>query len=373
MRNSPKIGLDTEFVSEDSYRPQLCLVQIALENEGVLIDPFTAGSLDELWSILAEEGRETVVHAGREEVLFCVEAIGREPSQVFDTQLAAGFIGCEYPASYGSLVSKILRDTPEKGETRTDWRRRPLSDRQISYALADVRHLIPLQQHLRAKLGQLNRLEWLTTETLRWLKDVKATRGPERWRKVAGSAGLGARNLAIVRELWKWREEMAKKADQPSRRILRDDLLVELAKRRSADPKQIRAVRGMERSELKKSIGDLSKVIETALAIQEEDLPRPIHRDNQSHLTMVGQFLSSALTSICRQAQVSHALVGTPSDVRDLVAFRLEGEVREAGDLPSLITGWRATIVGRVLDELLQGKLSIRIKDPESDHPLVFE
>lgn len=369
----PSIAFDTEFVSEHTYRPQLCLIQVAAGDELSVIDPLALDDLTPFWQVLTVPGHETIVHAGREEIGFCLTAVGKPPAQLFDVQLAAGFIGLEFPAGYGNLISKLLGLVPRKGETRTDWRRRPLSDRQVDYALEDVRHLAPLRDKLHARLNELERLHWFVGEMTAFINEVDESRRRERWRKVSGSSGLSGRSQAIVRELWLWRDREAARRDCPVRRVLRDDLIVELAKRRSADPKQVRALRGMERGDLQRLLPGLCKAIEAALEVPETDCPGVLRREASPQLTMLGQFLSSALSSICRAAEVSPSLVGTANDVRDLVAFQL-GEYEGAGrELPVLAQGWRAEVVGQLLDDLLAGKVSIRIRDPRAEQPLSFE
>ena len=373
LRQSESIAFDTEFVSEHTYRQQLCLVQVATPSECVAIDPLAVGDMRPFWDVLVAPGHQTIVHAGREELIFCHEATGAAPAALFDVQLGAGMIGHEYPAGYGNLVLRLLGGTPSKGETRTDWRKRPLTDRQIQYALEDVRHLHALRDKLKSRFEELDRGPWFEQEMRSWQQEVIMARQRERWRRVAGSASLSPRSQAIVRELWKWRDAEAARRDRPMRTILRDDLIVELAKRRSADPKQIRALRGMERGDLQRAVPQLSQAIETALALPDHECPESVHRGSSAQLTMLGQFLSSALSSICRDANVSVGLVGTATDVRDLVAYHL-GE-REGLDPypPALTQGWRAEVVGHVLEDLLWGRTSIRICDPTSEQPLRFE
>ncbi|MGC4005161.1 MAG: HRDC domain-containing protein [Pirellulales bacterium] len=165
-------------------------------------------------------------------------------------------------------------------------------------------------------------------------------------------------------------ETEAKRRNQPARRILRDDLLVEIAKRRSPDPKQIQATRGMERSDLHKIMPDMVRAVETALAIKEEDLPRQTKQAYQQQYTLLGQFLSTALSSICRSQNVAASLVGTASDVRDLIAFRLGDAVDER---PVLASGWREQVVGQLIEDLLEGKVRVHVENPKSEDPLRFE
>lgn len=373
LANCDSIAFDTEFVSEHTYRSQLCLIQVAAGGELAVIDPLAIGDLTPFWQVLAAPEHETIVHAGREELVFCLAAVGKPPADLFDVQLAAGFIGMEYPAGYGNLISKLLGSIPRKGETRTDWRKRPLSDRQIDYALEDVRHLDSLRNKLHARLTELGRLHWFQSEMAAFVSEVDESRRRERWRKVSGSSGLSGRSQAIVRELWLWREQEAARRDCPVRRVLRDDLIVELAKRRSAEAKQVRAVRGMERGDLQRLLPGLCQAIAKALEVPDDACPGNVRRDASPQLTMLGQFLSSALSSICRAAEVAPSLVGTASDVRDLVAYQLgEYESDDRGP-PLLATGWRAEVVGRLLDDLIAGKVSIRIRDPRAEQPLAFE
>lgn len=373
LADAPSLAFDTEFVSEDTYRPQLCLVQVACDDVLVAIDPLAVGDMTEFWEVLAAPGHETIVHAGREELNFSLAAVKRPPARLFDVQIAAGMIGLDYPAGYGNLIFKLLGETPRKGETRTDWRRRPLSDKQIDYALEDARHLHPLRDKLHGRLEELGRLAWFEAEMAAFEEEVTNARSRERWRKVTGSSSLSGRSQAIVRELWMWRESEAERRNCPVRRVLRDDLIVELAKRRSADPKQIRAVRGMERGDLQRHVPAISKAIAESLQVPDEKCPETVRRDSSPQLAMLGQFLSSALSSICRAAEVAPSLVGTPNDVRDLIAYQLGEYESSDGEKPALAEGWRAEVVGQLLDDLLDGKVSIRIRDPRSEQPLAFE
>jgi ribonuclease D len=366
------IAFDTEFVSEHTYRPVLCLVQVAAEGCLAAIDSLAVEDLTPFWRSLVEGEKEIIVHAGREEMGFCLEAVGRQPAQLFDVQIAAGLIGLEYPAGYGNLLGRLLGRSAFKGETRTDWRRRPLSQRQIDYALDDVRHLRAMRDQLAVRLDQLGRRHWLGEEMASWQSDVGQSFTRERWRKVTGSSSLSGRSLAVVRELWRWRDAEAQRRDCPPRKVLRDDLIVELAKRRSADPHQIRAVRGFERRDLRGIVTELAEAVARALDLPDQECPAVVRQDSNPQLMMLGQFLTSALGSICRAAEVAPSLVGTPNDVRELVAWRL-GQVSEAAEPPLLTLGWRAEVVGHVIEELLAGKLAIRIHDPHSEKPLAFE
>ncbi len=373
LARADRIGIDTEFVSEDTYRPELCLVQVVTPEDLVVIDPYRAGDMTAFWRTLAEGNHSTIAHAAREEVNFALTSCGQPPVNLFDTQLAAGFCSADYPSSYGSVVSRFLNARPAKGEQRTDWRRRPLTEEQIDYALEDVRYLLPLYETLGQKLKSLNRLEWLGEEMDRWLTDLKDARDNPRWRRVSGLGSLSPRSLAIVRELWMWRRREAERRNVPPRRVLRDDLLVEIAKRKSDGVERIRAVRGIHRGMKPDMLNELAQCVKTGLNASLSGIERPSREAKPSQLNLLGQFLSPALSSICRNANVATSLAGTATDVRDLIAYRLGFAGADNDELPLLDVGWRAELVGHLIEELLAGKKSIRIEDPTSEHPLAFD
>ena len=371
-RDAQWIAFDTEFVSEHTYRPQLCLLQIAADDHLAILDPLSIQDVKPFWTFVSEGTHRSLVHAGREEFLFCSRSISRRPQKLFDVQIAAGLVGLEYPASYGNLISKLLGKKLAKGETRTDWRRRPLSQSQLEYALLDVVYLQPLREILQERLERMGRAGWMKDEMNAWQNHVEAHEHQERWRRVSGISGLSSRSLAIVRELSRWRERAAADRDRPAKRILRDDLVVEMARRATADPKQVRSIRGMERGDIHKQLPKITEAIERGLTLPQEDCPRLRRGRTPKQLNLLGQFLSSALTSICRQAEISPAIVGTAQDVRDLIAYRLrmDGAPPEP---PILAQGWRAEIVGNRIEQLISGELSMRVCDPLADDPLVFE
>lgn len=367
----PWIAFDTEFVSERTYRPVLCLVQVATPDGLALIDAMQIDDMSPLWRTIVEGEHETIVHAGRSEMEFCHQAVGRVSKELFDVQIAAGLVGIEYPAGFRTLIVNLLGETAKKQETRTDWRRRPLSDRQIEYALDDVRYLPPMRDALHSRLESLGRLAWLEEEMTTWLEEVQRSFTEERWMRVSGNSGLSPKSLAIVRELWRWRESEAGRQDRPIRHVFRDDLIIELAKRQTADLKRIKAVRGLDRGDLKRLLPKIAESIARALELPESQWPSKPGGRQVAQLAVVGQFLFAALGSICRAANLAPALVGTPNDIRELIAYRTGHLKRETP--PRLAHGWRAQIVGQLFDDLLAGKKAIRIGDPRSESPLVFD
>ena len=286
------VAFDTEFVSEDTYRPKLCLIQVATPKYLALIDPESVEDTTCFWELLSNPGRTVIAHAAREESRFCFRYSGKPIAGLFDTQLAAGFVGMEYPASLATLVGKLVNKTLPKGETRTDWSRRPLSNAQIQYALHDVTDLIQMYEQLNQSVKELDRAKWLEEETDRLQQKVIDGETKENWRRVSGSSGLKPRQLEIIRHLWRWRENEAKRRDRIPKRILRDDLMVELARRSISDPQKIRDIRGMERRGLADHYDAIFAAIQKGLKTPDKDLPRRPRGTRRSVSPMLSQFLS---------------------------------------------------------------------------------
>ncbi len=366
------LGFDTEFVSEHTYRSQLCLIQVAAGDVLAVIDTLKVQELEPFWRLMTDPKRTTVVHAGREEMGFILQAIGERPAHLFDVQVAAGLVDHDYPAGYASIVRRVLGQPTNKGETRTDWRKRPLTPAQIEYALDDVRYLDALWKTLETRLEDRGRTAWMHEEMLTWMDEVTASFTRKRWRRVSGLNGLKRRELAIARELWHWRDSLAESRNMPPKRVLRDDLIVELCKRKNTDPQQIAAVRGMQRSDLRHILPSIADAIERGLALPEDKLPGgERHKAPPPQLNVLGQFLATAVGGLCRQLEIAPSLVGTASDMRELLAYKLGHGQDDAP--PTLTTGWRAEVVGDLIDDLLTGRASLRISDLQSRDPLVID
>ncbi len=366
------VAFDTEFVAEDSYRPELCLVQVALEDGVFIIDPYEAGDLLPFWERLTDPSVQVVVHAGREETLFCFRATQTLIPNLFDIQLGAAFLGHEYPASYANLVHRYTGNTLDKEETRSDWRRRPLTNQQFQYAAQDVNDLLLLYRKMSKELSKLNRLDWLQEETIQWQRDLEQYETSENWYRISGIQALSGTSLAIVRGLWQWREERARERDLPARKILRDDLLIELARRGNGDERRMASLRGMEHRHVRQMIPDLVKVIAASERQPVPSWPRKVRYGKGHPPAMLTQFLSAALACICRAKKISPGVVATADDLRDFVKFRLDGSPDDT-PAPSLVDGWRAEIIGRELDDLLNGKVGMFLDATNADMPIRFK
>lgn len=365
------ISFDTEFVSEDSYRPLLCLIQVATENRIAIIDPLECEDLSPFWDLLVDESRTVIVHAGREEILFCYRATGMLIPNLFDIQIAAGFLGHEYPASYAKIVHRVVGRTLDKEETRSDWRQRPLSRQQLEYAAQDVRDLVRIYRHLMEHLHKHGRLTWLREETQIKQEDLSEFESSENWYRLSGVSALSGKSLSVARALWNWRDARAKQRNVPARKILRDDLIIELARRGTADPRRVASLRGMEYRNTRQLIPELSEVIQEAVLEPPPTWPRKHRYGKGQPASMLTQFLSAAMAFICHHKHIAPMLVATSEDLRDFVLYRLDREADQSHP-PSLLRGWRAEIVGRDLDDLLEGKIGIVLDNPHSDIPIKF-
>jgi len=191
------------------------------------------------------------------------------------------------------------------------------------------------------------------------------------WQRVSGITSLNPRELAIVRELWICRDIEAARRNRSAKRVIPDDLIVELAKRGSSSIGSFKAIRGFENRVTRGISSEISEAIEKANGLAKTELPKKLPRGKSMNLGLLGQFLSTALTVVCRDQQISPAIVGTASDVRKMAAWRLG--LLKMDQPPSLVQGWRAEIVGQLIDQVLNGSIAIRVGDPKSDTPLVIE
>lgn len=363
-----QIGFDTEFVGEETYIPHLCLVQIATPNALYVLDPFDCGPLNELWELIADPNRLVVVHAGREEVRICYGAIGRPPANLFDVQIAAGLVGYGYPLGYGPLVGAVLKKRLAKGATLTDWRRRPLSQEQIRYAFDDVRDLLAIWKKIDAKLTKFGRSAWASEEFAGFISRALREAGEaERWRKLKGVSNLDSRRLAVVREVFNWRDEAAAKRNRPARTVLRDDLIVEIAKRNPRTVQDVETLRGLGRAD----VNGIFDAVERARGLTAEEWPAEAERENDTHaVALVSSLLNVVLADWCGRQELTTPLVATSADVRRLVRAASKGEPPPADC--GLTVGWRKDHVLPVLLEVLEGRRALRVKSLEGEAPLEY-
>lgn len=367
-RGSEWLGLDTEFVSENLYRPQLCLIQVAIPGRLALIDTLAIDDPGPFWQLVCEGVGTVVTHAAREEFLFCHRAAGTRPARLFDLQIAAGFVGHDYPAAYATLVSQILGKVLSKGETRTDWRQRPLSTRQVQYALQDVEYLHDIFVQLRGELERRGRTAWFDDEMDRWQSELEELEARPAWSRLSGLNRLSRRGLAIAEHLADWRDRMARQADRSPRRLLPDDLLVEIAKRGEPDVARLKAIRGLTNRVNPRHLPEIGAAVTAALELPDDRLPPRVRLPVTTSLGILGQFLQTGLNLICVREGIAPGLVANAQDVRDL-AGRLMGQGDDTEPL-LLESGWRREVIGQSFRDLLEGRLALRIARRKGDQPL---
>lgn len=370
-RQSKIIGFDTEFVSENRYRPELCLLQVATDDEIAVIDSLKLKDLNPFWKVVTEGNHVSVVHAAREEFLFCLRACGKRPSNLFDTQLAAAFVGYDYPAAYSNLVFQILAENVPKGETRTNWLKRPLSKRQINYAVGDVVHLHALCRRISQMLEESDRMRWYREEIDDWMTGLEQLDVAPQWQRVSGATRLSRRSLAILEQLWRVREREAERKNRSPKRTIPDDLMIELAKRGSSQPSSFKAIRGFDNRVSRSIHRSIAEAIETAMQIPEADLPFKLEKSNRLNLGLLGQFLTTVLSVVCHKQKIAPNLVGTAQDLRQLAGWWLG--ILPKSEIPGLMQGWRSEVVGTVIEKALEGKIVLRVDKANARHPLTIE
>ncbi len=365
------VAFDTEFVSESYYRPRLCLLQFATKERQAVVDPFEIESLQRWWELFADDETTIVAHGAREEVRFCLHFAQSPPRKLVDVQVAEGLLSRGFPLSYKALVQRVLNERIDSNETRTDWARRPLTSRQIDYALEDVEHLLIIWDQQQEALTKSGRLDWAWDEFERRSGVYAAEDDGERWRKVSGVHRLSRREMAIARELHEWRDEQAQNRDKPARTVLRDDLIIDLARRKPRKLPDVTATRGMQRGH-KRDAEQLLACVQRAMEVPDKDCPQKSKKHRAApQEDVLAKLLGIALADRCAEFGLSQSIIGSMSDLQELVRWHaFDGR---QGPTPVLLQGWRAEVCGNVLTDLLDGRVSMRVVDTQQEAPLTFE
>ena len=372
LRQAGRFAFDTEFVSEDSFEPVLGLIQVATRDRLAAVDPLAIRDIAPFWAVVTDPAVEVVMHAAGEDLRICRFQTGTVPGRVVDVQIAAGLVGYGYPLSLGNLTHQTLKISLAGGETRTDWRRRPLSEGQIRYALDDVRHLLDLADALVADLDRLGRLAWAEAEFADFLAEIGNRDDSERWRRLPGLHGLNRRGLELARRLADWRQADARRANKPLRQVLRDDLLVAIAKRQPTSRRDLEALRDFNRPHLLARSNEFLDIVTEARDVPNDDLPEPAERHEEGPgLAMVVSLLAATLSRCCAEHKVAPGLVGSTADLKDLVRWNTQG--RPEDKRPALLVGWRDEVCGRVLLDVLSGRRALRVVDPEAEVPVALD
>ncbi|MFT5431259.1 MAG: ribonuclease D, partial [Myxococcota bacterium] len=340
-----RIGIDTEFIRDRTYYAQLALVQLAVEDTHVLVDPLADGlSLEPLEELLSDETVIKVLHAATQDLEIFYQRTGCAPASLFDTQIAAAMCGHGLQVSYGAAVETLLGVKVNKGARYTDWLRRPLSEAQETYALADVEHLFALHDTLQSSVSELGRDQALAEELLGLCAPNRyTTSAADVARRLKGAGRLDERTQAILLKLVEWREAEAARSDVPRRWVLADDSLIAMARSAPTSHRELRDVRGAGKAASR--AGDA--LLEAIAAGKSEALPKvekkaPRQKPTEAQST-AADFVRSVIRTLCRDAAVAPSMVASSSDIEQLVIAHYNGD-----DLSehALMQGWRGAIVG---------------------------
>lgn len=363
-----RIAIDTEFVSERRYQALLCLMQVAVPDPAAeggvrteVLDPLEGDpDFSPLARVLADPGVEVVMHAGRQDVALLRRTLDTEVTSIFDTQVAAGFLGFGNQEGYESLVRKVLKVKLTGSEGFTRWDRRPLTPQQLEYAADDARLLLALGEELERRLEERGRLEWAREES-RTLEEASDERGAlrsyERLPRL-GRLSESARGIAFT--LAEWREDEARAADRAPGSVLPDQALVELARRTPRDKHGLEQIRGLPPQTLHRRADALLSAIERGRGTTPPPSPsEPLSREPaDAPLVSLAQAL---VRHRSMETGVAVELIATQSELAALVNSLRRGE---NGDQVRVANGWRRELVGDELKELIEGRVALSV-DPE--------
>jgi ribonuclease D len=370
-RAAGRIALDTEFMGEGRYRTLLCLIQLAVANgqggeQIEIVDPLEgdrstiAQRGEPLALVLSDPKVEILVHAGRQDIALLRRTLGCEVSNVFDTQVAAGFLGMPAQCSYETLLSEMLGVKLAKSASFTRWDARPLSPEQLSYARDDVVHLTALATELERRLAEAGRLQW-AREECQFLERVSDQRDLDTiFARLPRIRGMSAVSQSIARELVAWREQTAAERDRPVQTVLGDTPLIEIAKRKPTSLRKLEEIRGVGQNSLRKRGEELLATVQRGLENVQEPLtggPRPAQpRPDDAPLIALSEAL---VRTRAREADLAYELLASRADLQAIVVGQRTGERAEVRTLQ----GWRGKVVGEELLALLDGRISLSVSD----------
>jgi ribonuclease D len=354
-QESPVLAIDTEFLREKTYYPRLCLLQMATDKETVIVDPFEATDMSVLRDVLEDAHVMKLFHAGSQDIEILHREVGVIPHPLFDTQIAASLLGHTQQIGYGSLVGSICNVQLKKGDSFTDWSRRPLSESQIDYAADDVIYLPRMYATMRAQLESMGRLGWLDADFAD-LGDLAKYEPDEmsRYRRLKRVSQLDRRQLSAARELAAWRERRAQKRDIPRKWVMTDEQLVEACKRDARSIDELFMVRGLSD---KLSMKDAREVV--AALIKGYDLPKeqwPTGERgsrNEVNVDVEVDVMSALVRLRARQNDIAFQTLAGHGDLASMARGRVDVEVMQ---------GWRREIVGNELVDLMEGRIALSLQ-----------
>lgn len=348
-RQAPAIGIDSEFVRERTFYPRLGLLQVSDGAHSTLLDPVALVDLEPLRAVLADPTVVKVAHSPSEDMEVLFHRFGEFPAALFDTQLAAALVGHEAAMSYQRLVRELLGIELAKGETRTDWLRRPLSPAQVEYAAQDVELLLPLYRQLRPQLEESGRLAWLLEEAQRLREPGRFLPPPEdAYLRLGGLGSLDRRQLAALRALAAWRERQARERDLPRNFVLKEAAMVTLARRQPQSLADLAGVPELPPKQIERYGETLLRLIREARQLRPEEMPAPRPKGARDER---GRELVDRLVEAVRQRAeaigVTPTLLASRRDLKQLLTCPAE-------ELPPpALAGWRWEQIGNDLAPLL--------------------
>jgi ribonuclease D len=360
LAKSPYVAVDTEFMRENSYWPELCLIQIADDNEAAAIDPKASGiDMTPLLDLMVEN-RDVlkVFHAGGQDLEIIHNLTGKTPYPLFDTQIAAMALGMGEQVGYSNLVESWTGVKLDKGARFTDWARRPLDKRQIDYAIGDVTYLIQIFPKLLDKLKRTGRGDWLDQEMERLGDPSSYVNEPDQaWKRVKVPSRR-PEVLGRLKALAAWREREAQGKDLPRGRIMKDETLADVASHPPKDQRDLAKVRGLSQSWAGNDIGArLMGALEAATPMSEDEMPA--REDRKPGLgkdgALVADLLKLLLKIRAKETDVAPRLIARADDLELLAAGRREGL--------SILDGWRYEQFGRDAVDLVEGRMGFAVKD----------
>ena len=346
LRGAERLALDTEFMRESTYHAQLCLVQVATETDCLLIDPLAGLELAPLHQLLQDRGKRKILHAARQDLEVLQLAGGTVPGPVFDTQVAAALLGYPAQVGYAELVARQLGHSIDKGQTRTDWSKRPLSAAQLAYAADDVRHLLVLHQELETSLAAKGRAGWVEEETAVYEDAALYRTDPAAaWKRLKGLNRLQPHEQAVARALAQWREQRAIESDRPRSWILADEALYAIATRAPESIPALDAIESLPSGVVRKRGDELLALVQTA---RSGEMPAPLEapRKPSNEEQALAARLLKAVRDEATALGIAAEVLATRRDV-EAIAF---GSV--SLERSPLVRGWRGQVLAEKLTAL---------------------
>ncbi|MEQ8506976.1 MAG: ribonuclease D [Rhodospirillales bacterium] len=359
LASAEYITVDTEFIRERTYWPVLCLLQIGGPDDAAAVDALAPGiDLTPVFELLADKNILKVFHAARQDMEIFCQAMDDCPTPVFNTQVAAMVCGFGDSVGYETLVSKLVKQSIDKSSRFTDWSARPLSDKQISYALSDVTHLRTVYEKLQAKLEKNGRLSWVAAEMEALQERSFYETDPQEAFERLKVRRPTPRLLAILREIAAWRETEAQRADVPRNRILRDESIVEIAHHPPKSVANLARIRGLSQKMAEGWQGrQIMEAVDRGRDLPDDECPKPVEKPQLPRgIGPVSDLLKVFLKMCAEDSGVAQRLIANSEDIDVLAAF---GEEADIGALK----GWRRELFGEAALRLRDGRMGLAIKD----------